>query len=177
MRWLLALAAGVAGLYFLSSGGDRPRVAEGRSWRLVPGASLIVKGLIDPMTELLPFSFALLFALVAALAIGVALSRTKAKASVAGHVPGAGFHAGGGSADSTKHNTVMPQTTDRSARLLRLKRELLERWAMDGRPIDIVAEAQAELVALEIEERANAWRDYTASAADEPIVPERPFAS
>lgn len=61
--------------------------------------------------------------------------------------------------------------------MLRLKRELLEQWAKEGKPIDVVTEAKAEIVALEIEERAGAWRDFVASAADEPLEPERPFAS
>jgi len=112
-----------------------------------------------------------------------AFTRQIARASVAGHVPGAGSLAGGGSADDGKSITystgksAADSDDDRARRLLRMKRELLEQWAKDGKTIDVVTEARAELTALEVDERATAWRDYSAAAANEPLEPERPFAS
>jgi len=132
------------------------------------------------MHELLAFGLLFLALVVAFLAARLAQI---AKASDAGHVPGTGSLAGGGSAGARKSTTYSEESPadsyddDARSRLLRLKRELLEQWAKDHKTIDAITEARAELVALEIEERASAWRDYTAAAADEPLDPERPFAS
>lgn len=131
------------------------------------------------LAAVLVFLLALTVAIVALYA--ALLLAQIARASVAGHVPGTGSHAGGGRAGegkSTTHSEESPKDSIAlEQRLLRLKRELLEQWAKEGKPIDVVTEAKAEIVALEIEERAGAWRDFVASAADEPLEPERPFAS
>jgi hypothetical protein len=131
------------------------------------------------VTDLAAFALCFLSFVVALVA---AVLAQIARASVAGHVPGAGSHAGGGRAGDGKSTTDFAEKSredsdDVDRRLLRLKRELLEQWAKEGQTIDLVAEAKAELVALEVVERASAWRDHVAAAADEPLNPERPFAS
>jgi hypothetical protein len=132
--------------------------------------------------DFLAFVFLLLAFVVLAVAARLyfALGREIARAGVAGHVPGTGSHAGGGRAGDRKSTTDPAKSladSDDDARRLHMKRELLERWATEGKPIDAIAEAHAELVVLEVEERSRAWRNFTAAAADEPVDAERPFAS
>jgi hypothetical protein len=120
----------------------------------------------------------LLYVVVVALTVvfacaAIVAGLEKAKTRVAGHIPGAGLHGRGGRAADRDNDAE--SDADKRDRLIRRKRELLEAWAKDGRTIDIVTEAHAELVALEIEERGNAWRNYTAAAASEPLGVETPF--
>ncbi len=61
--------------------------------------------------------------------------------------------------------SIVPQDDDG----LKLKKELLFRWAAEGKSIDDSTEMQAELLADDVAKRSKAWRDYPDTAPNQTV--------